>query len=135
MANNAEKLTCVSIIICDDIYRDERTKKLVIVGTFSTIQPITFPHHQKLHILMTLTNGNGEYDVALRVVHEESDQAVVEVRGPMKIDTPLRITEINVPMVVPLTAAGKYWVEVISDGEILAQRPFIVSEPLAPASE
>lgn len=128
MSRNPEKLTCVSIIVCDDVYRDERTKRLIIVGTFSRITTAALPcRHQRMVVLFTLTNGRGRYELSLGIEHEQTGQVIVEVNGPLQQENPLAINEINVTLdnlVFP--HEGKYWVVVKADKEIIGQRPFIV---------
>lgn len=131
MASNPEKLTCVSIILCEAVYRDERTKKLVIVGTFNRITAPKLPaRHARLTVMLTLTNGRGKYDVDLRIEHERTGHVVAKMQGPMQIDDPLAMNEINVEMVnLVFPDEGKYWISLFSDGEPIAQRPFFVRKP------
>lgn len=131
MERNPEKLTCVSMVICDDIYRDELTKKLIIVGAFNNILAGKLPcKHQRMHVLFTLTNGQGNYDVSLSIEHEATGHKIVEIRGPMKIENPLSIQDNNVALQnVIFQEEGKYWVVLRADEEIIQQRPFTVSRP------
>lgn len=128
---NPEKLTCLSIIICDDILRDERTKKLVLIGTFNTISAPAFPcRHARMCILFTVTNAKGNYDLKLHIEHEESGRKVVELGGPFHSDDPLAIADVNVEIRdVVFKEPGKYWVSLTADGEIAQQRPFVVQAP------
>lgn len=130
MERNPEKLTCVSMVICDDIYRDEHTKKLIIVGAFNNISAPSMPcRHPRMHVLLTLTNGQGKYDVSLSIEHEETGHKVIEIRGPLKIENPLSIQDMNVILQdVGFQQEGKYWVVLRADEEIIQQRPFTVSK-------
>lgn len=125
MKPNPEKLTCISIIVCDEVYRDEATKKLVIIGTFNEIIAPAVPcQHPRMTVLFTLTNARGEYDLSLTIEHEKSGHQVIGFSGPMKVDEPLRISDINIELrdlVFP--EVGKYWVIVKADGEIIQERP------------
>lgn len=131
MERNPEKLTCVSMVICEDIYRDELTKKLIIVGAFNNIWASKLPCvHLKMHVLFTLTNGQGDYDVSLSVEHDKSGHKIVEVRGPLKIEDPLSIQDNNFLLRnVGFEHEGKYWVVLRADEEIIQRRPFNVSRP------
>ena len=128
MGTTAELPECLSIIVCDDIYRDEETKKLVIVGTFNNIKAAEFPcRHGQLSVLFTLTNGRGAYDLALGIEHAESGCALIEMRGPLTLEDPLQIADFNVKLAgVEFPAPGKYWVCVRINGELVRQRPFLV---------
>lgn len=136
MAGNPERLTCVSIILCDVVYRDERTKKLLIVGTFNRIAAPSVPcMHPHLEVLFTLTNGRGSYQLSLAIEHADTGEKVVEVSGPLSVQDPLAVRDINLILRnLEFRAAGKYWVVLRSDGEILSQRPFLV-EVAAPDDE
>ncbi len=126
----SEKMTCVSILICDEVYRDERTKKLVVVGTFNQFNAPQLPCKlPRMTVLFTLTNGRGSYDLKLSIEYETTGQAVVEIAGPFRIDDPLQIFDSNVYLIdVPFFDEGKYWVVLSADGEILGQRPFWVKK-------
>ncbi len=136
MAKNPEKLTCISIIVCDDIYRDEQTKKLILVGTFNSITAPSLPcRHKRMSVLFTLTNARGTYDLSLSIEHVKTEQKVVEFAGPFRADDPLAIHEVHVTLenaVFP--EEGKYWVSLSADGEIIQQRPLWMhaSGPTAP---
>ena len=126
---NPEKLTCLAIIICDDVFRDERTKKLIIVGTFHNINAREFPYrHPKMKILFTLTNGRGPYQVNLSIRDAETDDPLFAITGNAKFDNPLQIVDLDIEIhALTIPKPGKYWVQLEVDGEVLAQRPFVVS--------
>ncbi len=128
MADNPERLTCISAIICDDVFRDEMTKKLVIVGTFNVLTTGSFPAvHPRMCLLFSLTNGKGEYQLSVSVQHEASGIEVVRVGGPFHMPTPLAVADVDVRFGnLHLPAAGKYWVVIESDGVPINQRPFFV---------
>ncbi|MCG3132641.1 MAG: hypothetical protein FLDDKLPJ_03504 [Phycisphaerae bacterium] len=128
MGANPEKLDCISIIICDDIYRDETTKRLVIVGTFNRINARSLPcRHPRMTVLFTITNGNGSYDLRVAIEHDNGEQ-LLELGGPLRVENPLAISDINLLLEnVMFTRDGKHWVVVRADGQILTQRPFWVS--------
>lgn len=128
MPKNPEELTCISIIVCENVYRDERTKNLVIIGTFNQIETPALPcRFERMCVLFTLTNGRGDYEVVLSILHERTGHEVAHLGGPMKVADPLAITDIHVELrnlVFP--EEGKYWVELKADGAVLQQRPFLV---------
>ncbi|MBI5762621.1 MAG: hypothetical protein HZA51_03760 [Planctomycetes bacterium] len=128
MNTNPEKLTCISIVVCDDVYRDEQTKKLIVVGVFNTINAPTMPcAHGKLVVLFTLTNGKGEYNLELAVEHEQSGTEIVRISGPLRADDPLAISDVNVTLAnLVFEREGKYWVVLKADGAILQQRPLYI---------
>ena len=130
MARNPEELSCISIIVCDDIYRDEVSKKLIIVGTFNRITTPRFPcQHERMSVLLTLTNGRGKYDLSVAIEHEGTGEPVAEIRGPLTVQNPLGILDINMQLnKLQFPTAGKYWVTVKADEQIIGQRPISLRE-------
>lgn len=126
MKSNPEKLTCVSIMICDEVYRDEATKKLIVVGTFNTITATTLPcTHPQMVVLFTLANGQGKYELSFSVEHESTGHTMTELKGPLEINDPLGVMDINVTLKgLAFAREGRYWVILSADGEIVGQRPF-----------
>src|SRR5688572_17523476 len=126
---SAELPQCLSIIICDDIYRDEETKKLIIVGTFNSISASNFPcAHPKMSVLFTLTNGHGDYNLKLAIEHAETGVDIVEVSGPLQMASPLIISDFNVSLQnLHFPVEGKYWVSLSVNDVIIMQRPFVVA--------
>lgn len=125
-----EPLTCISVMICDDLYRDESTKKLIVVGAFNTISVPELPaQHPKMCVLFTLTNGRGEYDLSLTIEHERTGREILCIKGPLLIDDPLAIADVDVRLHgIVFPESGKYWVVLRCDEEIIQQRPFFVVE-------
>lgn len=126
--SNPEELTCVSMVLCDQVYRDERSKKLIVVGVFNQIIAEHLPAlHPEAAVLFTLTNGRGTYELWLSMEHEASGQEVIRCGGPYRVDNPLRIVDVNITIPrLEFQASGKHWLTLRSDGRILQQRPFWV---------
>lgn len=131
MNETIERPSCLSIIISDAVYRDEITKKLIIVGTFNTIHAQTFPHrHEHMNVLFSLTSGRRTYEVALAIENGSTGASLTEIKGPMRLDNPLNITDVNVELRnLEFPEPGKYWVTLRVDGEIICQRPFMIAGP------
>jgi len=128
MTAKPEQPECLSIIICDDIYRDEATKKLILVGTFNQIGVPSLPcMHPRMSVMFTLTNARGRQDLALSIEHEETGEQVIEMSGPFEMDDPLAILDINVVLQnLRFLRPGKHWVVLKAQGAIVCQRPFFI---------
>ncbi len=128
MTHAAQLPKCISVLICDDVYRDEATKKLVIVGTFNQIHAPEIPcRHQRMHVLFSLADGHGEFDLCVRVEHAESGNTLVEMRGPAQLTDRLQITDINIVLEnLEFAAPGKYWISILADDDEIGARPFFV---------
>lgn len=126
-----ETPVCVSMLICDDVFRDARTGKQVIVGTFNQITCHSLPHkHPRLWIVFSITDSRATIDLSLSIEHEESGCSLVTVQGPYHSDNPLAIHDIDVELMgVEFQQTGKHWVMLRSGGAIICQRPFWVIDP------
>jgi len=131
MSQKTAPIECLSILVCDDVYRDETTKKLIIVGTFNTIRTQQFPYrHDHLSILVTMTSGRGEYKMIVAIEHAASGTALTEVGGPIRFQNPLHIADVSVQLRnLEFRQPGKYWATLRIDGQIISQRPFMVTGP------
>ena len=120
---------CLSLILCDAVYRDAITGKWIIVGVFNEIVTPTVPFVQPLMaIALTLTNARGTFDLALAIEHEESGVEMFRQAGPMTVDNPLHLVDIQVTLgPLEFKVAGKYWLKVLFGERIASQRPFRVS--------
>ena len=125
----AELPACISIVLCDAVYRDEETKKLVLAGVFNAVGVKEFPYtHPRMQVLFTLTNGRGTFDISLSIEDASTGKVMYEATGPFVSDSPLRVCDVNTEVVdVPFLAPGKYWVVLRSGTQLLAQRPFWVT--------
>lgn len=126
--DSLEQLSCISIIVCDDVYRDERTKKLIIVGVFNSIAGRELPvRHPRMCVLFSITNGNGTYDLGLTIEHEATGTEIMRVNGPFEVKDPLGVYDIHVELRgLSFPHDGKYWVTLRSGEAILQQRPFSI---------
>lgn len=128
--------TCLSILLCDEVYFDPRLKKRVIVGTFNAITSGRFPfHHGRMQVLWTLSGGHGDYDVTVAIVSARTGDPVLETTKRFRLADPLGVIDAQVTIEgTPFEEPGKYWVELRANGEIVGQRPMhvLVTRPAGP---
>ena len=125
----AELPACISIIVCDEIYRLEGGK-LLLVGTFNAIAVRKLPAEvPRLAVLYTLTSGRGDVPVTLRITPADEDHPpAFEATESARFADPLEVHEAAAYIRgFQLNTAGKYWVELRAGGQILAQRPLFVN--------
>lgn len=131
MGKAAAKPIVMSINVCDEIIRDEISKKISLIGLFSQIQAATFPmHHPSLHVYVSLTDGHGEYRGELRFVREADNSVIASMKGKVPFHNPLQTVELNFAINnLKFEGPGKYRVEFFCDDEPVGSRQFIVSGP------
>lgn len=119
-----------SLLIADRVYRDRDSGKWVIAGVFSGLKTRLLPARlDQLNVFFQLTNAGRSLDLRLRIEHAESGEVMFEMGGPMHVSPadPLRVIEHLVRLTdVLFRREGKYWIQLLSGEEILAQAPLSV---------
>lgn len=130
-AGSTSKPIVLSIDICDEIIRDEISKKISLIGLFSQIQTQTFPtQHPSLHVYVSLTNGHRDYKGELRFVSGEDGRVIASMKGKVPFQNPLQTVELNFAVNnLKFERPGKYRVEFLCDGDPVGSRQFMVSGP------
>lgn len=133
--NSPVPLQCISIVLCESVYRVADRSNLIIVNTFHTLGvracPCRFP---KITVLYTVTGGHGTYETTLAIVNARSGQDVACYADRYTVRSPLTINDVHLILNgVPFPEAGKYWIELRCNGELIGQRPFYVE--VAPRRE
>jgi len=120
---------CRAIVLCDVIYRDEVTKKLILVGTFHVINTLALPcTHPGMALYLTLNEGNGEYDFRIVFEHVETGQKILETRGPLRFENPNQLIEVNAPFAgISFVNSGRYDIQAWVDDHLIGQTSFWVN--------
>ena len=123
--------TVLSINICDNIIRDESTKKVSLIGLFSVIKASGFPcSHPLMQIYIALTNGHGKYKTEIRFTRLEDNKPIAGMVGELQFQNPLQVLELNLCwQQLPLEKAGEYAVEVLCNDKQVGDRKFMVIGP------
>lgn len=130
-----------SLLLADRVYRDRESGKWVIAGVFSGLTAPSLPTRlDEINVFFQLTNAPKSFDLHLRVEHAESGELMFDYGGPMNTTRadPLKLIEHHVRLMgVVFRSAGKYWIQLVSDEEILAQAPLEVQIviPVKPDAE
>jgi len=123
--------TVLAINICDYVIRDEVTKKVSLVGLFTTIRANSFPcMHPVLHVYVAVTNGHGHYDAEIRFVNLAKNEPLLGITGPVDLPDPLQVAEMHFCFQqVTFARPGEYAVEVLFDKQVIGARKFRVLGP------
>jgi hypothetical protein len=112
-----------ALLLADNVYSDNDTRKRVIAGVFDGITvpqiPGYFPHFSCVYV--SLTEIRGEIDVLLRYVDLASNEVLMEL-GPVKVssDDPVASQDFSarVPH-LPVPHAGVFALEVYVGAELI----------------
>jgi hypothetical protein len=120
---------CQAIVICDNIIREEHTRKLSLIGLFNSIGASIFPvRHSKMHIYIALTDYKGDAKGTLKFLAPDGE-VLAELSGPLHFDNKLAVLELNFVingMVFP--KPGAYTIEFLVADQFVVSRDFQVIE-------
>lgn len=125
------KVRCISLVLCNTIYRDEATKNLVLAGTFNNIGARSVPClHPQMAVLVTLLGG-GVHDLQIIIVEKKTGKEIADFKnqqlslGERSDETTTDINVMFSDLVFP--DLGSYTLVFKVDGEVVQSRPFRVS--------
>ncbi len=123
-----ERPVPLSLLVAERIYQDRETGKWIVAGIFSNINAPGLPVTQDtLEIFFQLTNVSQPVDLHLKVEHADSGAVLLDVGGNVKANSPLEVIHQRIVLRrVPFQHAGKYWIQLISQDEILMQVPLYI---------
>ena len=119
----------LSMVVCDQIIREEGTRKLSLLGLFNKIGSKKFPCvHPKMHIYIALTEYEGNANCELKF-SDNSGKALVRMSGPLDFPNKLAVVEMNFCINnIPLPTAGVYHFDFFVNGELIGHRKFEVQQ-------
>lgn len=117
-------------VLCDDVRR-EANGKFMLVGLFEAISAKKFPAaHQSMYVANQWVKGEGAFDQKIQIVNSR-DKAVIFRTDAQHFELPdidshhTLISRFN-NIVFP--EAGKYWIEILLDNELILNYPVILKE-------
>ncbi|OGW83960.1 MAG: hypothetical protein A3C47_00235 [Omnitrophica bacterium RIFCSPHIGHO2_02_FULL_51_18] len=128
--SNKPNLIPLAMIICDTVIDDKKTNKKSLIGLFDNINSLKLPCvHPRLNVFIVLTEGNGEYDCALKCIKEDTNKALVELQGKIHCLNPQQKIELNFEMVgLRFTDYGNYRFDFYCNENLLVSRKFLIKE-------
>ena len=127
-------------VLCDDVRREDNGK-LILIGLFEMVggpqYPMTYP---SLHVVNRWCNGEGDYRQKVRLVSGENITIVETQESPVQLrDVMGNVTAVSIFRNIVLPKPGKYWVEVLLNGDLKQRYPLIAMEirpeqPFSPPS-
>lgn len=119
----------LAMVICDQIIREEGTKKISLLGLFNSIHSKKFPcTHRKMHVFIALTEYQGSANCELRL-SSDSESPFVKMTGPLNFPDKLAVVEIDFCFNnIPLPAAGIYHFDFIVNDVLIGHRKFKVGK-------
>ena len=124
-------LKCISILLCERVYRVEGTQgNVIITNGFHFLNLSAFPcRFGPITVLYTVTDGHGDYDMVLSLTNAASGDEVGRWKGRQRMTDPLMVADVEMVLTrVRLPEPGKYVFDLKCNGEVIASRPFYVNK-------
>jgi hypothetical protein len=126
----AVKPVGVALMICDQVITEAGTNKKSLIGIFNQVSAKKFPcRHPRMCIFISLTGGHGKARTQIQCVNEGMGQPIFAAEGDVAFTNPNHIVEALFEFNnVTFPAPGLHCVEVVSDGQLVLQRRFVVAQ-------
>jgi len=116
-------------LLCDDIRREDNGK-FMFLGLFETIGGLRFPlKHPRLYVANRWCKGVGNFTEKIRLLQEETAAAIIQSQ-----ETSFELkgiehyhTSINRFDGIVFPSAGKYFVEILLDNDLVISYPIILT--------
>ena len=121
-----------AMILCDNIVRDEMTKKLYLLGTFTNLWVPAYPskYPRPIAIYLALSDAEGEYDLTLTMRHTDTREVWHKHTFKVNFPNPLTTAEVNIVLGgLTIRRKGKLDFELAANGKRLGIRQVMVAHP------
>ncbi len=118
---------CLAINICNEVIVDARTNNKSLISCFNGIVTQSLPAtHPRMFIMASLTNvfANSEITISAR---DPNYQEIMQFRAQIAASDPLAVHDLIVEVHnLQIPIGGTYFVDVLYQEKLLAERRFIV---------
>ena len=117
-------------VLCDDVRREDNGK-FILIGLFETISSRKFPAtHPALFVVNRYCKGEGSFSQKVRIVRSSDKSAVFQTgEQPFELkDIDHHHTLISKVNNIMFPVPGKYWVEILLDGDLILNYPIILKD-------
>ena len=123
-------------VLCDDLRREDNGK-FILIGLFEAIAGSQFPLvYASLCVVNRWCNGEGKFQQRLRIVSSTNETLVETEDTPIELPATLsNVTSVSVFRNTQFPVPGRYWVEVLLDGDLKQRYPLTVLKMQAPQAQ
>ncbi len=117
-----------ALILAERVYRDRDTAEWIIAGVFNRLYVTRLPAiHPRMDVFFQVTNVSRPVDLRLRIEHSDGE-VLLDLGGPISSEDPLEVLEKRVIIKnIPFARTGKYFVQLMSQEELLTAAPLYVT--------
>lgn len=117
-------------VLCDDVKREDNGK-FMLLGLFEAINVREFPAtHPVLFVVNRWCKGEGEFTQRIRIVNSQDRKIVFETdEQPFQLqDIDAHHTLVSKFSNLVFSGPGKYWIEILLDGELFLNYPIMLKQ-------
>jgi hypothetical protein len=111
-------------LLCDEVRREDNGK-FIFIGVFEALASLQYPlPYPSLCVVNRWCNGEGKYSQKVRIVGAENSVLAETKESPVELAAMLaNITAISVFRQLTFPKEGRYWVEVLLNGDLKQRYP------------
>ncbi len=130
MTQHFNKPALLSMVICDQVIREQGTKKPSLIGLFANINSTTFPCiHPQLYVYITVVGGRGKQVGKLRFVRDDPSTPIMQAQGDVQFPNPVATVDMEFCLKkLRFEKAGLFHFEFWLDDDIIGQRSLSVTK-------
>jgi hypothetical protein len=106
-------------LICDDVRREDNGK-FILIGLFEAIGAVSFPFvYPGLRVVNRWCNGEGNFSQKIRLMSPGNEILSETADSPVGLPgTQANVTSVSYLGNLRFTQPGRYWIEVLLDGDL-----------------
>ena len=118
----------LTLVLCDTIIEDVRTKKKSLIGLFTQITAEKFPYtHPKTDVLVSMTGCLGTVPCTITCSLDGAEKPLVSVNFKVDVHSPRDVADVVLSIKsMRFPAPGLYMIRVLADGIPFMMRPIRV---------
>jgi hypothetical protein len=117
-------------VLCDDVRREENGK-FMLIGLFEAISAKKFPAtHPSMFVVNRWCKGEGRFTQKIRIVNSKDKSLVFQTDDQAfeLSDIDMHHTLVSRFNNLAFPSSGKYWVEILLNGELFLNYPILLKE-------
>jgi len=124
-------LQCLSLLICENVIEDIRTRKKSFIHSFNSIYADTMPARwDKICVVCSVTEVRKNTDLSLSLRQDNNQKILFEASSTISSCSPLVVVDLVFTFRnIVFEEYGNYSIEISSEGIYIASRRFMIFSP------
>lgn len=121
---------CLSLVICESVVEDIKTRMKSVFNIFNNVDASEFPVEvHPICVFASITDGHGHVEITLRVMKNDDQTEIAREVQEHDFGSPLEVIDIVATLKdVSIPEPGTYFVQVLANKTLVAERRFHVEQ-------